>query len=137
MLQACKSIVAIICVLALNACQTTDSSMRDAGHNDAYVIGFHDGRHTGMEEAGNTWEHYTRDHERFDSDEQYQAGWIAGEIEGRRVQEQARAVGEAVGGTYTGYRVGEEANKAGVHPHKIANDVMKDVDTSELKVLEK
>ena len=77
MFKASRSIVVIICALALNACQTTDSSMREAGHSEAYVAGFHDGRHTGMEEAGNTWEHYTRDHERYDNDEQYQAGCLS------------------------------------------------------------
>jgi hypothetical protein len=44
----------ITCLLLLVACGTTDSTMRQAGHNEAYVQGFHDGRHSGMQEAGNT-----------------------------------------------------------------------------------
>ena len=119
------------------ACGTTDTAMRDAGRSDAYVTGFHDGRHSGMQEAGNQWEHYIRDHERFDADADYKAGWLAGEAEGKRLQAQAKAIGEAAAGTYTGYRVGEEADKAGPHPEKAAKEAMKGVDTEVLKSLEK
>ena len=48
--------------LLATACGTTDSSLKDQGKSEAYVTGFHDGRHSGMREAGNEWEHYIRDH---------------------------------------------------------------------------
>ena len=127
----------IFTCLLIASCGTTDSALQDAGRSEAYVTGFHDGRHSGMQEAGNQWEHYIRDHERFDSDADYKAGWLDGEAEGKRLQAQAKAIGEAAGGAYTGYRVGQEADKAGPHPEKAAKEAMKGVDTDALKSLEK
>ena len=132
-----RKILVLSFALLVSACQTTDGTMRDQGHNEVYVQGFHDGRHSGMKEAGNNWEHYIRDHERFDSDTEYKAGWMAGEIEGKHLQEQAQSIGEAAGGAYTGYRISEEADKAKPHPHDIAKDAMKGVDTKELEALGK
>ena len=127
----------VVILLLISACGTTDTTLRDAGRSEAYVTGFHDGRHSGMQEAGNEWEHYIRDEQRFASDEEYQAGWLAGEAEGKRMQAQAKAVGEAAAGAYSGYRVSEEADKAGPHPEKAAKEAMKGVDTDALKSLEK
>ena len=123
-------------VLLVSACGTTDGAMHDQGHNEAYVQGFHDGRHSGMKEAGNNWEHFIRDNQRFDTDSDYRSGWIAGEVEGKELQAQAQSLGEAAGGVYTGYKVGEEVDKAEPHPKKIASEVMKGVDTSDMKNLE-
>ncbi|PLW66722.1 hypothetical protein C0039_20400 [Pseudohalioglobus lutimaris] len=119
------------------ACSTSDSALKEQGHSEAYVVGFHDGRHSGMQEAGNSWEHYIRDHERFEADLDYKEGWLAGEAEGKRLQAQATAAGEAAAGAYTGYRVKEETDKAMPHPNKIGKEVVKDVDTDALKSLEK
>jgi hypothetical protein len=121
----------------LLGCQTSDSTLHDQGRSDAYVQGFHDGRHSGMQEAGNTWEHYLRDHDRFATDSEYKAGWLAGETEGKRLQEQATAVGEAAAGGYSGYQINKEAKKASPDPDKIAKDAMKGVNTDDLKALEK
>ena len=84
------------------ACATSDNTLREQGHNESYLQGFHDGRHSGMKEAGNNWEHYVKDHERFASDNDYRDGWIEGEAEGKHLQEQAKAIG----GSYTGYQIG-------------------------------
>ncbi len=131
-------LVTALCVfvLVLAGCQTSDSTLREAGRSEAYVLGFHDGRHSGMKEAGNNWEHYIKDTERFDSDADYREGWLAGVEAGKRLQQQATAAGEAIGGAYTGYQVGKEADKAGPHPEKAAKDAMKGVNTDDLKVLE-
>ena len=122
---------------SLVACGTTDSNLQQQGRSQAYIIGFHDGRHSGMQEAGNDFEQYIKDVERFESDAEYRDGWLAGEAEGKKLQQQATAVGEAAGGAYSGYRVGEEVDKAQPHPKKIAKDAMKGVDTEALKSLEK
>lgn len=122
---------------ALSACGTTDSKLSQQGHNESYLQGFHDGRHTGMKEAGNNWEHYVKDHEKFDSDQEYRAGWLAGEAEGKRLQAQARAIGESMSGTYTGYQVGKEVDKNSPNPEKAAKKAMKGVDPAVLKTLEK
>jgi hypothetical protein len=111
--------------------------MRNQGHSEAYVQGFHDGRHSGMKEAGNAWEHYIRDHERYASDEQYAIGWSEGEAEGKHLQAQAQSIGDAMGGSYTGYRVGQEVDKNSPHPKEAAKDAMKGVDPSVFKSLEK
>ena len=121
--------------LLLTACGTTDSAMQDAGRSEAYVQGFHDGRHSGMKEAGNTWEHYIRDHERYQKDSEYREGWQAGEEEGKRLQEQASAIGNAAAGSYSGYQINKEVKKN--DPDKVAKDAVKGVDTKALEALEK
>lgn len=130
-------VILALAVLFLTACGTTDTAMRDQGRSESYVSGFHDGRHSGMKEAGNNWENYIRDHERFETDDQYKSGWLAGEAEGKRLQAQAKAVGEAGAGAYTGYQVGKEVEKSSPHPEKAAKEAMKGVDTDALKALEK
>lgn len=130
-------ITLLICMVLVASCETTDSALRDQGHSEAYLQGFHDGRHSGIKEAGNAWEHYVRDHERFASDEEYRDGWLAGESEGKHLQAQAKAVGDSMAGTYTGYKVGKEVDKNSPDPDKAAKDAMKGVDTSVLKGLEK
>ena len=124
-------------LLVLGGCQTSDSTLHDQGRSDAYVQGFHDGRHSGMQEAGNSWEHYLRDHDRFAADSEYKAGWLAGEAEGKRLQEQATAVGEAAADGYSGYQINKEAKKATADPEKIAKEAMKGVNADDLKALEK
>ncbi len=118
--------------LSLTACETTDSSLREQGRSDAYVMGFHDGRHSGMQEEGNFLEHYIKDEPRFESDPDYRAGWLAGEAEGRSMQ---RAANGAVG-VYSAYEIGKEVDKQQNYD-KVARDAVKNVDTSELKSLEK
>ncbi|MEP5567286.1 MAG: hypothetical protein ABJN62_05575 [Halioglobus sp.] len=137
MKQAFYFVLGILALSILAGCQTSDSTLRDQGHSGSYVQGFHDGRHSGMKEAGNDWEHYLRDQERFESDNEYREGWLAGEAEGKTLQQQAEAVGNSAAGAYSGYEINKEVNKAKPHPDKIAKDVMKDVDTGELKSLEK
>lgn len=130
-------ILLVFFVAFVAGCETTDSTLRDQGHSESYLQGFHDGRHSGMKEAGNNWEHYVRDHERFTSDPEYQEGWIAGEIEGQHLQEQAKAIGDSMAGSYTGYKVGKEVDKNKPDPDRAAKDALKGVDASVLKGLEK
>jgi hypothetical protein len=93
-------------------------------------MGFHDGRHSGMKEAGNYLEHIVKNTTRFKDDADYRAGWLAGEAEGKRMQEQANA---AVGT----YNAGKIADKAGPHPNDAMKDATKGVNTDDLKVLDK
>jgi hypothetical protein len=92
-----------------------------------------------MKAAGNNWEYCIKDHEKFTNDAQYAAGWIASEIEGNTSKSKPRlsVPGEAVGAGYSGYRINDETNKAKLHPHDIAKDVLKDVGTTELETLGK
>ncbi|MFS1460882.1 hypothetical protein BCU40_006575 [Vibrio lentus] len=95
----------------------------------AYVQGFHDGRHSGMQEAGNNFETFIKDQKRFESDTDYKQGWIAGESEGKRLQDEATSFGKDVAGSYSPK---SEATNSG----DVAKEALKGVDTSGLKSLE-
>ena len=124
-------LIALLLLLGLLAgCGTTDSAMRGAGKTDSYVTGFHDGRHSGMQEAGNLFEHFIRDTERYESDPDYREGWLAGEKEGRKLQYEVTIGGAIAAGAYSGHHSGNSVDQIG-------KDALKDVDTSELKNLEK
>lgn len=110
--------------------------MREQGHTDSYVQGFHDGRHSGMKEQGNNYEHYIRDVERFEKDAEYKAGWLAGEAEGKKLQKQATEIGAVAAGAYSGYKINKEVKK-NQDVDQIGKDVLKGVDTSDLEALEK
>ena len=118
--------------ILLSACETTDSQLVQQGHNPHYVDGFHDGRHSGIKEAGNAFDHYIRDEERFAEDTDYHAGWLDGEAEGKRLQAQADAIGSSMGGAYTAGKISEQND-----PEKAAHKALKNTDTSGLKNLGK
>jgi len=128
----------LLCVFTLalivSACGTTDSSLQQQGHNQSFITGFHDGRHSGMLEEGNNYETYIKDSERFASDAEYREGWLAGEAEGKKLQDQATAVGNAAAGAYSTHQIGKEIDKN--DPDRIAKDALKGVDTGSLKSLE-
>jgi hypothetical protein len=117
-------------IIVLGGCSTSDSTLREQGRGESYITGFHDGRHSGMKEAGNYLEHIVKDTQRFKDDTDYQGGWLAGEVEGIRIQQQANAASNS-------YNAGKAADKAGPHPHDAMKDAMKGVNTDDLKVLEK
>ena len=121
--------------ILLGGCETTDSQLVQQGRSSEYVIGFHDGRHSGIKEAGNPFDHFIRDEKRFAEDDKYRAGWLDGEIEGKRLQAQADNVGKALGNAYTTGKVQKELDKN--DPDRVADDVLKNTDTSVLKNLEK
>jgi hypothetical protein len=118
--------------LSSAGCETTDTALTDAGKNEAYITGFHDGRHSGMKEAGNYLEHMVKDAQRFETDSDYREGWLAGEKEGIRIQNQANA---AVG-TAAGYQIAKDAEKSSEHDIKKAGrEATENIDTESLKVL--
>lgn len=119
-----------IWIVLLGGCETSDGTLREQGHNESYIMGFHDGRHSGMKEAGNYLEHMVKDSQRFKEDADYRAGWLAGEVEGLRMQEQANAATNS-------YNAGKAADKAGPHPEDAMKDAMQGVNTDDLRVLEK
>ncbi len=131
-MKAIFTTLLLCCCLFLAACQTSDANLREQGRSDAYVLGFHDGRHSGMQEAGNFLEHFVQDEMRFSSDPDYREGWLAGEAEGKRIQQESNA---AVG-VYSSYQIGREIDKTTDYD-QIGQDAVKDIDTSTLKSLEK
>ncbi len=113
-------------------CETTDSTLRDAGRSEAYITGFHDGRHSGMKEAGNYLEHMVKDSQRFKTDVDYRDGWLAGEQEGIRIQQQA----DAAVGSAAGYKIVKDADKSvDKDIKKAGKEATENVDTESLKVL--
>ena len=116
--------------LFLTGCATSDATLREHGYSESYIQGFHDGRHSGMKEAGNYLEHVVKDVQRYAEDAQYREGWLSGEAEGIRMQEAANA---AIGG-YHGRKIQKESE---VDANAIGKDVMKDVDTKSLENLYK
>ena len=95
MLATFYRIIALGLLLTVAACGTTDSAMQQQGRSESYITGFHDGRHSGLKEAGNNYEHYIKDVKRFESDADYREGWLAGEAEGKQEKGEASGHGSA------------------------------------------
>ena len=118
--------------LTLNGCATSDSTLREGGHSESYIQGFHDGRHSGMAEAGNFLEHVVKNSQRYANDAEYRAGWLAGEAEGKQMQQEANAAA----GAYTGSQIRNEYKKS--HDYDaIGRDAMKGIDPKSLEPLYK
>lgn len=134
-MKKCLSFTLMVsALLFLSSCGTTDATLASQGHSADYIQGFHDGRHSGMKEEGNQFEHYLRDEERFKADTNYKQGWVDGEREGKKLQDQATTIGNAAGGVYTGVQVNKEVKKSTDYEH-IAKDAVKGVDTTGLDKL--
>ena len=70
----------------------------------------------------------------LESEAEYRDGWLAGEAEGKKLQEQAVAAGNVAAGAYGSHQIGKEIDKQ--DPDKIAKDAVKSVNTDALKTLE-
>ncbi|UPR35933.1 hypothetical protein ITG09_07415 [Vibrio cyclitrophicus] len=81
-----------------------------------------------MQESGNSFENYIKDGKRFESDNDYKQGWIAGESEGKKLQAEATAIGKGAAGSYP-----QESTTTDLD--KVAKDTLKGVDTSGLENL--
>ncbi len=128
-----RFLAAAFSLLVLAGCETTDATLRETGKSEAYITGFHDGRHSGMKEAGNYLEHMVKDTKRFEENAEYREGWLAGEMEGIEIQRQSNA---AVGSA-AGYQISKDAKKSSQHDiDKAINSATKDIDTDTLKNLE-
>lgn len=124
-----KILAAIFALIALAACGTTDGTLKEQGKTEAYIQGFHDGRHSGMKEEGNRYEHYIKDEARFVRDPDYKSGWLAGETEGKILQEQAVSIGNAAAGAYSGSQINKETLK-NTDMDKVARDAVQGADTT-------
>jgi len=134
LLQSHRYILALIVAftLFLNGCATSDATLRESGHSEAYIQGFHDGRHSGMAEAGNYLEHVVKNSQRYANDAEYMTGWLVGEAEGKQMQEEANAAA----GAYTGSQIKKEYKKS--HDYDaIGRDAMKGVAPKSLEPLYK
>ena len=128
-------IITVLLLLSLGVlagCGTTDTAMREQGRSESYVLGFHDGRHSGMKEEGNVFEQFIRDQSSFENNPEYRDGWLAGEKEGQKLQYEANITSAA----YSDYQAGKAYDRSN-NIDKIANDAIKDIDTSDLNELKK
>lgn len=131
-LEVFSRFVFVVLALLVAGCQTSDATLQESGKSEAYITGFHDGRHSGMKEAGNYLEHTVKDTQRFQEAADYRAGWLAGEKEGIKIQEQANA---AVGGA-AAYQISKDADKSLDHDiDKAIKDGTQGIDTDSLKGL--
>ena len=122
----------ILIMLSLTACATSDSTLREHGHNESYIQGFHDGRHSGMAEAGNFLEHVVKNSGQYANDAEYRAGWLAGEAEGKQMQVEANAAA----GAYSGSQINKEYQKSQDY-NAIGRDATRGVNPGSLKPLYK
>jgi hypothetical protein len=128
----CVSALVIGFAFFMTGCATSDATLRERGLSESYIQGFHDGRHSGMAEAGNFLDHVVKNSQRYANDAEYRAGWLAGEAEGKQMQEEANA---ATGG-YTASQINNEYKKS--HDYDaIGRDATKGVDPKSLEPLYK
>ena len=124
-----RFVLVLLFVIISSGCGTSDSALIESGHNESYIQGFHDGRHSGMQEAGNDFENYMKDEKRFDSDTDYKQGWLAGESEGKKIQDEATSIGKGIAGSYP-------QKTDSTNTDDMAKDALKGIDTSGLENLE-
>ncbi|CAK1713444.1 hypothetical protein FB440_1285 [Vibrio crassostreae] len=124
-----RFVLVLLFVIISSGCGTSDSALIESGHNESYIQGFHDGRHSGMQEAGNDFENYMKDEKRFDSDTDYKQGWLAGESEGKKLQDEATSIGKGIAGSYP-------QKTDSTNTDDMAKDALKGIDTSGLENLE-
>lgn len=129
------NLLLIISTTVFTACGTTDSSLKKQKKSETYITGFHDGRHSGMREAGNNWEHYIKDTGQFTSNADYRQGWLDGEKEGKRLQAQATSIGQTMGNAYSADQINQEIQKSR-NFDDIGKAAVRNVDTTALKNLE-
>lgn len=130
------SLLFVIISMTLPACGTTDGALREEGRSESFILGFHDGRHSGMKEEGNYYEHYIKDKAKFESDSEYKKGWLAGEVEGKTLQRQATSAGNTAAGVYSSSQIYKESQK-GTDMDKVAQDAIKGTDTTGMNKLGK
>ncbi|MFK8050834.1 MAG: hypothetical protein AB8B81_20580 [Halioglobus sp.] len=69
-------------------------------------------------------------------DLEYKSGWLAGEAEGKALQDQAVSIGNAAAGAYSGSQISKEIRK-NTDMDKAARDAVKGIDTSDIDSLRK
>ena len=123
-----KRIFILLIPFILFGCGTTDRDLQQQGRSDSYIQGFHDGRHSGLYEGGNDFESYVKDNARYDSDEDYRRGWLAGEKEGKSLQSQNDSISKGILSSPPPKGKSDDFDQ-------VARDAVKGVDTSGLENL--
>mgnify|MGYP000845274824 FL=1 len=133
-MKTLTGVLILLIASVLTACETSDATLQDQGRSHSYILGFHDGRHSGISEAGNPFDHYIRDEDRFVHNNEYKQGWLDGETEGKKLQAQAASAGAVLGAATAAANVNKEVKK-NQDFDKIGEDALKGTDTSTLKNL--
>lgn len=83
-----RTLLVVFIPFALSACVTNGQMMTQSYISDSYMTGFHDGRHSGLNGAGSTSISLVKDLTRYENDDSYREGWLAGEAEGQRIRQE-------------------------------------------------
>ncbi|MCD9485466.1 hypothetical protein GLP25_20100 [Photobacterium phosphoreum] len=81
-----------------------------------------------MQEGGNSFENYIKDENRYESDADYKQGWLAGELEGQKLQAEATTVSKGITGSYP-------KKSETVNLDDVAKEALKGIDTSGIQSL--
>ncbi len=65
-------------IIIISGCATQKEIMIQEGHSVAYAEGFDDGCHSGKKAAGNMFEHFKKDENKFERLGKYAQGWSDG-----------------------------------------------------------
>lgn len=120
-------------LLLTAGCATQEQTMLKEGYPPAYAKGFSDGCHSGKQAAGNMFEHFVKDVNRFQSDSQYAQGWHDGYQQCRSEQE---ALDRQTQMGIEQQRLLEE-KKHHHHQDDMAAEALKGIDTRGLENLKK
>ncbi|WP_119968485.1 hypothetical protein [Shewanella japonica] len=129
------SFISIVCVVILTGCQSTRDTMIEQGYPLAYADGFQDGCDSGNKAGGSLFDEFKKDVNRFNQEQDYAQGWTDGfrqcETEQESIQRQVRMSIEQ-----QKLQQQTKSNEL-AEQHALEREVMKGVDTSSLKSLEK
>ncbi|WP_432698365.1 hypothetical protein ACQUQP_08495 [Marinobacterium sp. YM272] len=81
-----RTVLVITLPFTLSACVTNGLMMDNSAGANGYEIGFHDGRHSGLNGATDLSTSLIKDLTRYQADERYREGWLAGQEEGARIR---------------------------------------------------
>lgn len=130
LLSLSKLMAALVFMPMVLAACSFNTHLRSGEYGgDAYVTGFHDGRHSGLAKAGASAESVIKDVTRFAEQPEYREGWLAGEQEGIRIRKEASAGKEVV----SKGKARKESDEAPANNKAINPDLLPDMQPSKLK----
>lgn len=94
--KALMAVVLLAQLLVVGGCASNTFPLHYSTHTESYLIGFQDGRYSGMRKAGNSSAMLIKDGSRFQQDEEYRQGWLEGEQEGMRIQRESGQIASRV-----------------------------------------
>lgn len=120
-------------LMIFSGCVSQTETMVKQGYPLAYAEGFEDGCHSGKKAAGNMFDQFKKDINRFNTDTQYAQGWSDGfrqcESEEEAYQRQYRMAIEQQ------KLIEQQKQNERQEEYHLTNEALKNVDTKTLKNL--